>query len=472
MKFELIGLEGRFDNELQTVAQIFFPNESYEKYEYDIRGEITDDEINITCVNVGEALRLNVRLGGRVLAEASCEPDKMPLKLALYDTLKRVTNRKPAWGSLTGIRPSKLALDHLRRGKTHDESLRLLTETFDVDEGKARLALDVALAEAPFVKYAKGFSLYVGIPFCPSKCLYCSFTSYPIDKYSTLTGPYLDCLEKELSYISWHTEGAPQSVYIGGGTPSALSAEEIARLLDMIGSRFDIAAADEFSFEAGRADTITEEKLRVIKQSGVTRICVNPQSLNDTTLRYIGRDHDSAQFLRAFEMARSIGFRTINTDIILGLGNENTSDVERTLDKLSELAPENVTVHTLALKRGSRLIETQYSLEDAALAHNIEEMINLSAQRMRCMGLAPYYMYRQKNSLGNFENVGYSAPGHESIYNIQIMAEKQTILAAGAGAVTKIYNPKDDSLRRIFNVKSVDDYLRRIDEMTGRKADI
>ncbi|MCL2853648.1 MAG: coproporphyrinogen dehydrogenase HemZ, partial [Defluviitaleaceae bacterium] len=375
--------------------------------------------------------------------------------------------------SLTGIRPGKLALDQLRQGKTHNEVMRLLTETFDVDEAKARLALDVALAEAPFVTSADtGFSLYVGIPFCPSKCMYCSFTSYPIDKYAALTGAYLDCLEKELDHIARYTHGTPQSVYIGGGTPSALSADEISRLLDMIASRFNVAGAAEFSFEAGRADTITADKLRVLKQSGVTRLCVNPQSLNDATLRHIGRNHDGEQFIRTFDMARGMGFRTINTDIILGLGSETAADVEYTLNRLEELSPENVTVHTLALKRGSRLIETEYRLEDAAQAHNIEKMIELSAARMKRMGLPPYYMYRQKNSLGSFENVGYSVPGHESVYNIQIMAEKQTILAAGAGAVTKLYEPDGDKLRRIFNVKSVDDYIRRIDEMIERKAEL
>ncbi|MCL2618914.1 MAG: coproporphyrinogen dehydrogenase HemZ [Defluviitaleaceae bacterium] len=475
MKFELRGLDGRFTNELQTIAQIFYPNESFESFGQNIRGEVAPDEVNISCVREGDMLRLCVRQGADIRAEALCEAAKMPLKLALYGALKAFTGRKPAWGSLTGIRPGKLALDSLRRGLTQPEVLRLLTETYDADEAKARLALAVALAEAPFVAADDpGYSLYVGIPFCPSKCLYCSFTSYPVGKHSGLTGTYLDCLEKELEFLARHThaKAAPASVYIGGGTPSALSAGEIDRLLGMIAARFDTAGAAEYSFEAGRADTITRDKLDVLREYGVTRVCVNPQSLHDTTLAHIGRCHTAADFARAFGMVRAAGFRTINSDIILGLGSETARDVAATLDYLAELAPENITIHTLALKRGSRLAEGGFCPADAAQARNIEEMLELSASRMERARLAPYYMYRQKNSPGSFENVGYSQPGHESIYNIQIMAEKQTILAAGAGAVTKLYNPGTNELRRVFNVKSLDDYMSRIDEMIGRKAEL
>ncbi|MCL2617170.1 MAG: coproporphyrinogen dehydrogenase HemZ [Defluviitaleaceae bacterium] len=470
MKFQITGLGGGFDNEIQTVTQIFFPNESFEKFERDISGEVAQNEVSVACVLEEGSINISVCRGAQTLAQARCEPQKMPLKLALYGALARATGVKPPWGSLTGIRPSKLALDSLRQGKTQAEVMRLLTGTFDVDTAKAQLALDVALAEMPFVE-SGGYSLYVGIPFCPTKCLYCSFTSYPIDKYAALVGAYLDCLDSELEHIARYARGNPQSIYIGGGTPSALSHTEIERLLAIVAKHFNTAATGEYTFEAGRADTITAEKLAALRRFGVTRVCVNPQSLNDATLQHIGRGHTGEQFVQAFEMVRATGFRTINADIILGLANETTADVAATLQRLGTLSPENITVHTLALKRGSRLIETQYNLEDAAFAHNIEEMISLSAKHMAGAGLLPYYMYRQKNSLGSFENVGYSKPGHESIYNIQIMAEKQTIFAAGAGAVTKLYQA-GDKLRRIFNVKFVDDYIRRIDEMIERKAEL
>jgi len=474
MKFEIIGLNGKFDYELQTVAQVFFPNDNFEKFERCILGDVTEHEINIACHSSGDDINISIRRGTQTLAQASSPAEKTALKLNLYGALKCITQHKPPWGSLTGIRPSKRVLDWLLQDKTHAEALELLTGVFDVEPAKAQLALDVAIAELPFVSNPDSYSLYIGIPFCPTKCLYCSFTSYPIKKYGSLVGTYLDCLEKELAHISRNAAnlGKLQSVYIGGGTPSSLSQPEIARLLYMVTRLFDTSNIAEFSFEAGRADTITLEKLETIKQFGVNRICVNPQSLNDTTLQNIGRNHNSKQFVEAFEMARSVGFHTINTDIILGLDNETISDVEQTLDRLAALAPENITVHTLALKRGSRLSESDFNPDDAAAANNIEAMISLSAQRIANMGLSPYYMYRQKNSLGNFENVGYSKPGHESIYNIQTMAEKQTIVAAGAGAVTKIYNPATDNLRRIFNVKYVGDYITRIDEMISRKADL
>ena len=470
MKFEIIGLGGKFDYELQTVVQVFFPNDNFEKFERCILGDVTEHEINIACHSSGDDINISIRRGTQTLAQTSSIPEKTALKLNLYSALRCITQHKPPWGSLTGIRPSKRVLDWLLQGKTHAEALELLTSVFDVDPAKAQLALDVAIAELPFVSNPDSYSLYIGIPFCPSKCLYCSFTSYPIKKYGSLVGTYLDCLEKELEHISRNAHGKLQSIYIGGGTPSSLSQAEIARLLSVVTSLFDTSNIAEFSFEAGRADTITLEKLETIKQFGVNRICVNSQTLNDTTLQNIGRNHTSGQFIQAFEMARSVGFRTINTDIILGLDNETISDVEQTLERLAALAPENITVHTLALKRGSRLSETEFNLDDAATANNIEAMISLSAQRIANMGLSPYYMYRQKNSLGNFENVGYSKSGHESIYNIQTMAEKQTIIAAGAGAVTKIYDPATDNLRRVFNVKYVGDYITRIDEMIARKA--
>jgi len=472
MKFEIIGLGGKFDYEFQTVTQVFFPNDTFEKFERCILSDVTENEINIACYFSGNDIDISIRRGIQILTQTSSTPEKTALKLNLYSALKCITQHKPPWGSLTGIRPSKRVLDWLLQGKAHTEALELLTGVFDVSPTKAQLALDVAIAEMPFISNPDSYSLYIGIPFCPTKCLYCSFTSYPISKYGKLVGKYLDCLEKELEHISRNAHGKLQAIYIGGGTPSSLTQPEIARLLSMVTRLFDTSNITEFSFEAGRADTITLEKLETIKQFGASRICVNPQSLNNTTLQNIGRNHNSEQFMQAFEMARNIGFHTINTDIILGLDNETIADVEQTLIRLGKLAPENITVHTLALKRGSRLSETEFSPDDAATANSIEEMISLSAQHIANMGLSPYYMYRQKNSLGNFENVGYSKPGHESIYNIQTMAEKQAILAAGAGAVTKIYNPATDNLQRIFNVKYVNDYITRIDEMIARKADL
>jgi oxygen-independent coproporphyrinogen-3 oxidase len=291
-----------------------------------------------------------------------------------------------------------------------------------------------------------------------------------LKQYADRVDRYLDALEKEMQVSAQLIEGRElESIYIGGGTPTSLNEKQLERLMSCVEKYFDRSKLKEYTVEAGRPDTITREKLHIIKKYNADRISINPQTLNDETLRVIGREHNTEMFLNAFKMAREEGHNHINTDIILGLPGEGKEQVIRTMEGLAELSPESITVHTLAVKRASRLKET---LEMYAMTEfkTMEEMLAVAAEYTKNMGLFPYYMYRQKNMVGNFENVGYCKPGCQGVYNVQIMEEKQSIFALGAGGSTKIVNPETNHIDRVFNVKSVDDYINRIDEMIERKT--
>lgn len=320
--------------------------------------------------------------------------------------------------------------------------------------------------------YERGYSLYVGIPFCPTTCLYCSFTSYPIEKWRGRTGLYLEALFKELEYTARKMEGRPlDTVYFGGGTPTSLPAEDLEALLSRLEQLFDLSRVLEFTVEAGRPDSITPDKLKVLRDHGITRISINPQTMNQKTLDLIGRHHTVEMVKERFYMARELGFDNINMDLIMGLPEENMDDVQRTLEEVRALGPDSLTVHSLAIKRAARL--NMFREEYGGLKiQNTPEMIELSAACAREMGMEPYYLYRQKNMAGNFENVGYSLPGKACIYNILIMEEMQTIAACGAGTTTKVVFPSENRRERCENVKEVEQYISRIDEMIQRKERI
>ena len=317
--------------------------------------------------------------------------------------------------------------------------------------------------------YERGYSLYVGIPFCPTTCLYCSFTSYPIEKWRGRTGLYLEALFKELEYTARKMEGRPlDTVYFGGGTPTSLPAEDLEALLSRLEQLFDLSRVLEFTVEAGRPDSITRDKLKVLGDHGITRISINPQTMNQKTLDLIGRHHTVEMVKERFYMARELGFDNINMDLIMGLPEENMDDVRRTLEEVRALGPDSLTVHSLAIKRAARL--NMFREEYGGLKiQNTPEMIELSAACAREMGMEPYYLYRQKNMAGNFENVGYSLPGKACIYNILIMEEMQTIAACGAGTTTKVVFPSENRRERCENVKEVEQYISRLDEMIQRK---
>lgn len=399
-------------------------------------------------------------------------------KCTLYTKLSAQLNKTLPWGYLTGVRPSKIAYTLLEKGADREQILEAFTKKHLVSEKKAQLALQVAQTEKSILEkmdYKNGYSLYIGIPFCPTTCLYCSFTSYSLAAYQSKVQPYLEALLKEMKYVSEAMRGRRlDTVYFGGGTPTTLSAGQLDMLLTELERQFDLSACRELTVEAGRPDSITYEKLCVLKAHDVDRISINPQTMNQQTLDLIGRRHTVEQIEEAFALAGKAGLDNINMDMILGLPGENKEMVQHTLEKIKALAPESLTVHSLAIKRAAALNIWREKYLDLQM-DNSDEIVSMAADYAHQMGHQPYYMYRQKNMAGNFENVGYSKPGLECIYNILIMEEKQTIIAMGAGASTKIVFQNETEggqagrIERIENVKDVTNYIQRIDEMIERK---
>ena len=414
--------------------------------------------------------------------EDAQEKKKIVTKM-VYRFLSEKTGQEMAWGMLTGVRPTKLAMHQMENGMNEAQAKAFLQEVYCVSEKKARLAVDIACREKALLSkldYLNGFSLYVGIPFCPSICSYCSFSSSPIDVWSSRMDDYLKALCIELHHIAKETEGKTlNTIYIGGGTPTTLTAKQLEKLLNVVDELFlnEERGAElfEYTVEAGRPDSITKEKLEVICSHPVTRISVNPQTMQQKTLDLVGRKHSVQAVKDIFHLARELGFDNINMDLIAGLPGENAEDMRDTLRQIEELSPDSLTVHSLAIKRAARMAQEQ-PVRD--LHTEITEMVEDAAKTAEKLGLVPYYLYRQKNIAGNFENVGYAKADKAGIYNILIMEEKQTIYAAGAGATTKIVLPekiktengKETNLIRIENVKNIEEYIARIDEMIKRKS--
>jgi oxygen-independent coproporphyrinogen-3 oxidase len=399
---------------------------------------------------------------------------KDEIKRFLYISLSAYTGKELPWGNLTGIRPTKIAMNKIEAGETDEAIGQFMKEVHFVSDAKIRLAIEIAHREkellAPF-HVREGYSLYIGIPFCPTTCLYCSFTSYPICAYESFAEPYLDCVCREMAYVAKaYQDKVLDSVYIGGGTPTTLSAAQLERLLTCLEQTFDLSHLLEFTVEAGRADSMAEDKLRVLKAHGVSRISVNPQTMKDETLQLIGRRHTVAQVKEAFAMARAVGFDNINMDIILGLPGEDPEDVRNTIQQIQKLDPDSLTVHSLAIKRASKL---RHWIEANGISclKNTDETMAIASEGAQAMGMQPYYLYRQKNMSGNFENVGYAKPGKFGIYNILIMEELQTIMALGAGSISKIVLP-DGRIERADNVKDVKLYIEKIEEMLERKENL
>lgn len=395
------------------------------------------------------------------------------LHRATYRLLQNATGRKLPWGTLTGIRPTKQVLERLEVKESEDSIRAFMKSEYYCSDEKIDLSFTVAKREHEILShmdYTNGYSVYVGIPFCPSTCNYCSFTSYPLGRFSHLVDPYLQALTKEIEYAANCIDKNLSTIYVGGGTPTTLSASQLEYLLEVLYKNFDTSKISEITVEAGRPDSITREKLKVLKDMGVSRISINPQSMRQKTLDLIGRHHTAEQIEESFRMAREVGHDNINMDMILGLSGENPDDVSYTLEKIKQMDPDSLTVHTLAIKRAARL-NTNAAEYAAYAATNVEEM------QHRCVAFAkendynPYYLYRQKNMAENLENVGYARYGKEGIYNVLIMEEKQTILALGAGGSSKFVFHDQNRIERVENVKSVIDYVGRVDEMIQRKKD-
>ena len=400
--------------------------------------------------------------------------DKNEIKREIYNKLSQLTGEKPAWGILTGVRPVKLTGELFQRLGTQAAVEHELAHTYLLADEKISLLTDTYNYQQKTCGNPPNNSVgvYIGIPFCPTRCLYCSFTSYPISKWKGRTGLYLEALFKELEYTAEKMKGRPlDTIYFGGGTPTSLPAEDIDAILCKLEQLFDTKNALEFTVEAGRPDSITEEKLKVLASHGISRISINPQTMNQKTLDLIGRRHTVENVKEKFHIARELGFDNINMDLIMGLPGEDLDDVKHTLEEIEALKPDSLTVHSLAIKRAARLNMFKEEYADLKI-NNTPEMIALSEACARRMGMEPYYLYRQKNMAGNFENVGYSLPGKACIYNILIMEEMQTIAACGAGTTTKVVFPSENRRERCENVKEVEQYISRIDEMIGRKEKI
>lgn len=399
---------------------------------------------------------------------------KRLIKGLIYDYFLKCKGIKQKWGILTGIRPTKVALKLLEEHQFKQEKvIELLKKDYRIEKDKINLMLEVVKKEQAILASNDPFDIhiYIGIPFCPTRCLYCSFTSFPLDKYKQYKTDYLQALLKEIDFITSKIKDRKiRTIYIGGGTPTSLDACELELLLSKIHSKFDLSTVKEYTVEAGRPDTITIDKLKVLKKYGVSRISINPQTMNQETLNTIGRNHTVNEVKKCYQWAKEIGFSSINMDVIVGLPGETMKHIHTTMSAIKRLAPDNVTVHTLAIKRASKLREVK---EDYTLSkkQEIEEMLSATYTHLSNMGLTPYYLYRQKNILGNLENVGFSKPNKACIYNVQIIEEKQTIIALGAGAVSKIVSHNGKKISRIENVKDVKNYIERIDEMLERKKE-
>ena len=393
------------------------------------------------------------------------------VKLSFFQAARALTGVTPAWGALTGIRPAKLAAGLLEEGMSVQEADRVLEETYFVSPERRRLCLQCAQAglEAKAALTPEDISLYVGIPFCPTRCAYCSFVSNSVEKSLHLVEPYLQALLAEIDSAGRMVEELGlriRSFYMGGGTPTTLSADQMSRLLDRLRERFDLSGAVELTVEAGRPDTITEEKLAALRRGGVTRISVNPQTMEDKVLAAIGRRHTAEDIRRAMELVDRTGFDHVNMDLIAGLPEDTPEGFRRTLDQVTGFGTDNVTIHTLSLKKGSRI-----TLEGTRIptVEEVSAMLDYADPALRRSGFAPYYLYRQKYMSGSFENVGWCRSGGTGWYNIYIMEELHSILSLGAGGSTKMVDPVRNRIERVFNLKYPQEYIQRPEKILANQ---
>ncbi len=393
----------------------------------------------------------------------------------LFYCFEKLIGYRSDWGILTGVRPAKLFLRYCNEyGPQYAEDF--FKNKFLVSEPKLELCKKAVTGEESIISLSqdKSFSLYLSVPFCPTRCSYCSFVSHSIEKAQDIIPQYVDFLCRELeitAQIAKKLDLRLETVYMGGGTPTTLSAEQLNRVLSTVRENFDMSNVREFTVEAGRPDTIDAKKLLAIKRNGVTRISINPQTMNDNVLECIGRKHTAQDTVNAFMLAREIGFDNINMDLIAGLPSDTFNGFKYTLEEILKLNPESVTVHALSMKRASTL-NTSGQHAEIKMGADAAKMVNYSREVLEKNGILPYYMYRQSKTVGNLENVGYAKPGFEGLYNVYIMDETHTILACGASAVTKLKDNTEKNIKRIFNFKYPYEYINGFDELISRKVEI
>ena len=457
-----------FEQDIRELLMAFYPEE---KYIY------TNEDVFLSLFLSKKSIEYHIKIKSEdnilefssPLRETKFDT-KNDLKRNIYINLLKLGNKELPWGTLTGIRPTKIVMEMLENDMSLEDIKKHLKEVYLVSDKRIKLCTDTAKNEFNILKkidYKNGYSLYIGIPFCPTRCLYCSFTSYSIAQWKKDTDTYVEALCKELLAVSKMYKGKKlQTVYMGGGTPTSLEGYQLSKILNVVKKNFDLSNLLELTVEAGRPDSITREKLESLKEVGVDRISINPQTMQQKTLDLIGRHHTIEDIFESYKLARDVGFENINMDFIIGLNGETLEDVIDSFTKVKSFAPESITIHSLALKRAARLnTENKREIMDNDL---ILSMINTATDTCADLGLEPYYLYRQKNMAGNLENIGFSKPGKECLYNILIMEEKQTIIACGAGTSSKIVFG-DGRIERIENVKDPKLYIERLDEMIMRK---
>ena len=392
-------------------------------------------------------------------------------KQTLYDLCKRLMGVTPPWGSLTGIRPTRLVYEAMEHGLSLEAACAQVGEIFDVSPEKRQLLRDIVEVQSTLPPPCEQeMDVYVGIPFCPTRCAYCSFVSADVGRALKLIDPFLDALCRELAATGAMLADAGlrvRTVYFGGGTPTTLSAPQLDRLMGELADHIDLSGCTEYTVEAGRPDTITAEKLAVLARRGCSRVSVNPQTMQDAVLERMGRAHRADDILRAYALARESGIGCINMDLIAGLPGDSAEGFRASLEQVLDLGPENVTVHTLALKKGSRLMEEGGGLPSGAA---VADMLDFAWAALRGAGQRPYYLYRQKYMSGSFENVGWCRPGAESLYNICMMEELHTIVSLGGGGVTKLVDRATGYIERLANAKYPQEYIQKIDAICADKG--
>lgn len=464
----------RYD--MENISTIFFPYEKIKIFENDC--EETDDVTVITEVN-GNILTVAANVYDKhktqsVTADENADRKSM-MSVLLYNVLSEILEITYPWGLLYGVRPAR-RMHALTDAFSENGAKKIFKEKYLVNHAKTELTATVMHSENKIIALSgcKSFSLYISIPFCPTRCSYCSFVSHSIENTVKLVEPYVDLLIKEIEETGIYAKRFGlrlETVYFGGGTPTTLSAKQLSRIFLAVQKNFDLSTVREYTVEAGRPDTVTEEKLCALKSAGITRISINPQTFNDDVLKTIGRQHSAKDTVSAFELARKCGFDNINMDFIAGLPGEDVPSFEKSIGKGIELYAESITVHTLSLKSGAYMA-TKEAVFDSSSKKIVASMVDYSNEMLSQNGYYPYYMYRQGKSLGNLENVGWCRAGFECLYNIFMMDETHTVLSVGAGAVIKLKNQYTGKIERIYNYKYPYEYIDRFDEILNRKNSI
>lgn len=464
-----------FHFELENLTRLFFPNEKIT-----VIRDFSEPQPPYIYTEVSDKITISVNIGSFNKSETAVkkltdDDNELVSAQLLYKLLCDFTGLTQPWGILTGVRPVKL-LRRLAEESSEEQAVKKFEKDFFVSNEKIALSRETEHNERKILELSKpeSFSLYVGIPFCPSRCSYCSFVMASIERAEKLIEPYTKLLCEEIkrtAEIANKLGLRLETVYFGGGTPTTLSAEQLDTVLGTVNNSFDMSTCREFTVEAGRPDTIDIAKLFALKENKVDRISINPQTVNDEVLKTIGRKHTAQQFFDAFELARKCGFDNINTDLIAGLPTDTPESFKNSLDSIVKLNAECITVHTLCMKRASRLTTEGVTL-DLQQARDAREMLAYTQNILGQNEYIPYYMYRQSRMVGNLENVGWSKKGFESLYNVYVMDETHTILACGSGGVTKLKRNNPDYLERIFNFKYPYEYIDRFDELIQRKSGI